>query len=66
MTRLDGVDVVILKWAVEEQIIMMEEMFERGERDKRIMGLYADCIYLITKLSIIDKEYKRDLYEGKI
>lgn len=66
MTRLDCADTVTLKWAIEEQMIVIEEMFERGEKDKKIMSLYTDCTQLITKLSIMEKEYKRDLLDGKI
>jgi len=61
MNKLDSAELWLLKNAVECKMNTLMELLKET-RSETIMELYGDYAALLTKLSIIEIEYKKELF----
>lgn len=61
MKKLDSVELWLLKKAVERKMDSLMNVIKETESDA-VMELYGDYAALLTKLTIIEIEYKKELF----
>lgn len=62
MERLDSAELYLLKVAVESKMTNLMAIIEKDSHSEVIMDLYGDYAVLLTKLGIMNREYKKELY----